>query len=97
MGPNNEFLILKEGLVELKKLENKGLSNAKLAVENILKQEIKILDISGPKDVDELLLSTALSEKAMLATLDKELTKKAKSKGLKIIGYNKSKKRAMVN
>jgi len=91
-----EFFILKESLEELKKLKNRGIRDADLAVENILKQEIKILDIDGPKDVDDKVIAAALGQNAFIATIDKELIKKAKSKGLKIIGYNKSKKRTMV-
>jgi rRNA-processing protein FCF1 len=91
-----EFFIIKESLDELKKLQKKGVRDAELAVENILKQEIKILDIKGPKDVDDKILSAALEQNAFIATIDRELIKKAKSKGLKIIGYNKSKKRTMV-
>jgi rRNA-processing protein FCF1 len=93
---NKEFFILKESIEELKKLQKKGIKDANLAVENILKQEIEILDISGPKDVDDKIISAALEQNAFIATIDKELIKKAKSKGLKIIGYNKSKKRTMV-
>lgn len=96
-GGKNEFIIIKDGLMELSKLEKKGVSNAKVAVENILKQEIKILDISGPKDVDDKIISSAIILKAAVATLDKGLILKAKSKGLKIIGYNKSKKKVVMN
>jgi rRNA-processing protein FCF1 len=91
-----EFFIIKESIDELKKLQKRGIKDANLAVENILKQEIKILDIDGPKDVDDKIISTALKQNAFIATIDKGLIKKAKSKGLKIIGYNKSKKRTMV-
>jgi len=93
---SKEFFIIKESLEELKKLQERGIKDAKLAVENVLKQEIKILDIDGPKDVDDKIISTALKQNAFIATIDRELIKKAKSKGLKIIGYNKSKKRTMV-
>jgi rRNA-processing protein FCF1 len=93
-----EFFILIESLKELQKLKDKGLINAKVALENVLKQEIKILDIKGgPIDVDDKIIHTALKQNAFIATLDKELIIKAKSKGLKIVGYNKSKKKAMVN
>lgn len=93
-----EFFILIESLKELQKLKDKGLINAKVALENVLKQEIKILDIKdGPTDVDDKIIHTALKQNAFIATLDKELIIKAKSKGLKIVGYNKSKKKAMVN
>jgi len=93
-----EFFILIESLKELQKLKGKGLINAKVALENILKQEIKILDIKGgPTDVDDKIVRSALKQNAFIATLDKELIIKAKSKGLKIVGYNKSKKKAMVN
>lgn len=91
-----EFFIIKESIEELKKLQKKGIKDANLAVENILKQEIKILDIDGPKDVDDKIIFAALEQNAFIATIDRELIKKAKSKGLKIIGYNKSKKRTMV-
>lgn len=91
-----DIFILKDSVMELEKLAKKGNMNAKIAVENILKQEIKILDIKGPKDVDEKILQCALDENAYIATLDGELAKRAKSKGLKIIAYNKSKKKAMV-
>lgn len=91
-----EFFIIKESIDELKKLEKRGIKDAKIAVENILKQEIKILDIDGPKDVDDKIIFAALEQNAFIATIDKGLIEKAKSKGLKIIGYNKSKKRTMV-
>jgi rRNA-processing protein FCF1 len=93
---NKEFLVLKESLEELKKLKNRGVTDVNLAVENVLKQEIKILDINGPKDVDDKIIWAALKHNAFIATIDRGLIQKAKSKGLKIIGYNKSKKRTMV-
>jgi rRNA-processing protein FCF1 len=98
LGGEKEFFIVIESLKELQKLKYKGLVHAKVALENVLKQEIKILDIKGgPTDVDDKIVHAALKQNAFIATLDKELIIKAKSKGLKIVGYNKSKKKAMVN
>ncbi len=90
------IIVLKDTLDELKKLENKGVYDAKLALENVLKQKVQILDIEGGSDVDTKILNAAVKHNAFIATNDKLLRKRAKSKGLSTLAYNKSKKRIMV-
>ena len=85
-----EIMVLKEVIQELEKL------GANLALENVLKQKLKVLDIPGPRDVDEKIISSAKEQNAFIATNDKLLREKAKKQGISCLAFNKSKKRLMV-
>ncbi|MBN1923801.1 MAG: hypothetical protein JW791_03505 [Nanoarchaeota archaeon] len=91
-----EVLVLKDSISELEKLEKKGLKYAKLALENVLKQKVKVLDIQGGTDVDTNILNAALKQNAFIATNDRLLRKQAKDKGLSTLAFNKSKKKIVV-
>lgn len=91
-----EVIILKDSIKELEKLEKEGVKDAGLALENVIKQKIKIISIKGVKDVDWKIINTAEKQNAFIATNDKLLRKHAKKKGISTLAWSKSKKRIMV-
>jgi rRNA-processing protein FCF1 len=94
--PGVSILVLKDSVLELEKLEKEGLTEAKLAKENILKQGIRIVDVSGQGDIDGKILAYAKKHNAFIATNDKELKGQAKTAGISCLAYYKSRKRIVV-
>lgn len=91
-----ELIILKDSLMELEKLHIKGIKYAKMAKENVLKQKIKKINIVGNEDVDTKIINTAKKQNAFIATIDKNLRKRAKQEGITCLAYQKSKKKFVV-
>jgi rRNA-processing protein FCF1 len=87
--------VLKDSIEELKKLELEGVKDAKIALENVIKQKVKVLTTNSVKDVDEKILRAAKKQNAFIATNDKVLRKRAKQEGISTLAWNKSKKRLM--
>jgi rRNA-processing protein FCF1 len=91
----NEMFVLDSVLFELEKIAKRGTkesSLARLALEFISRNDIKILE-TGKKDADESLIS--YSKEYSIATHDRALKNKLKNLGAKII-YIRQKKYLVV-
>ena len=92
-----DIVILKDSINELEKLKNKKIKYAKIVIENILKQKIRIDSINiNEKDIDTKILKYAKKHNAFIATNDKKFKEIAKKNMLNVIIFNKSKKKIMV-
>ena len=91
-----EMIVLQDSIMELEKLKNKGIKDAELALENLLKQKVNVVSIEGVKDVDTKILNFAIKQNAFIATNDKELRKRAKEAGVQSLVFNQGKKRITV-
>ena len=83
-----EIEIFEENLKELRRIKHKY---SKPAMELMQKKNIKIVQSNSEKDIDTRMLKYAEENKAVIATLDSELKKKALKKGLHIITVRQGK------
>lgn len=94
--PSSEIVVLKDSIDELEKLDKKGVSDAKIAKENILKQGIRIVDVGIGGDVDSKIVAYAKKHNAFIVTSDKTLKERAKKAGLSCLAFYKSRKKLVV-
>ena len=83
-----DLYVLDKSINELERIMGKDKPAAKLALSLIKAKKLKILKTSEKKSVDDLILGM---NEVIVATLDKELIRRLKEKGTKIIRLRQKK------
>ncbi|MEM2855609.1 MAG: hypothetical protein QW416_00695 [Candidatus Nitrosocaldaceae archaeon] len=87
-----ECIVLSAIIKELKSLEGsksvKRAIAARTALELIERMKVRIIDIKG-EPIDDLIIEYADKNSSYIATLDKEMKKKAKDRGIGVITLSK--------
>lgn len=87
-----ECIVLSAIIKELKSLEGsksvKRAIAARTALELIERMKVRIIDIKG-EPIDDLIIEYADKNSSYIATLDKEMKKKAKDRGIRVITLSK--------